>query len=656
MKISQIKISNLFTFPHLNHFSSKHGVVFDAKESSNFNILIWPNWSGKTNFLNIINQLFRVGLINEYTYDKEILESWKTNKLNNVISYQETKGKDLFKHFASLDKTSKISVSLKLNQYDFENIGFICKYYKLLNSIVKDYSALDIEFKNYNIYDFIFENEIKLDFLIDVNNGKFTISNYSELSDRMKFVLFYIQHMELIQICINIYNDFIRKSGDKKLYPLKNTFALLESERNLIDFDKVLPDLIVDSITERSNNIEMYNKGKFSSVMVGYDLFIIKLIKIVKDELQIHNKHYLTASLEEKIAIITTSSFFIEISSYIQRLLHLKLNLIIDSWDNQIHLVFVNNEWNIISFSKLSSGEKSIVMMLFSLFGYDLSNGLFIIDEPELHLHPYMLKNLVDVLKELGKKMNMQFICATHSPLLIDEQSINTVYKFSLENGKTSVVSPWNSLRASESTLIHILKFENVSKIFFINKIIMVEGETDEYFLRFFLNYLSKQPGYIGKLDNYEILNINGKWSYNKWSKFLMKFGIKSYFVWDWDNVIENHIIDPQEMHEYTELAKAHYSTNYIKKDKFYVRIISTIRDIFPKKYEYILKQINSFYSKWIFILSKWDLETYLWLRKKWLEETIIFCNKYFKYWLRNKQLESHRKEFLDIIKNIFEV
>jgi hypothetical protein len=60
----------------------------------------------------------------------------------------------------------------------------------------------------------------------------------------------------------------MRKSGDKKLYPLKNTFALLESERNLIDFDKVLPDLIVDSITKRSDNIEMYNKGKFSSVMV----------------------------------------------------------------------------------------------------------------------------------------------------------------------------------------------------------------------------------------------------------------------------------------------------------------------------------------------------------------------------------------------------
>jgi len=40
-------------------------------------------------------------------------------------------------------------------------------------------------------------------------------------------------------------------------------------------------------------------------------------------------------------------------------------------------------------------------MILISLFGYDLSNGLFIIDEPELHLHPYLLKRVVEALKEI---------------------------------------------------------------------------------------------------------------------------------------------------------------------------------------------------------------------------------------------------------------
>jgi hypothetical protein len=40
MKISQIKISNISTFPFIRHFSDKQGVIFDAKEKNNFNILI----------------------------------------------------------------------------------------------------------------------------------------------------------------------------------------------------------------------------------------------------------------------------------------------------------------------------------------------------------------------------------------------------------------------------------------------------------------------------------------------------------------------------------------------------------------------------------------------------------------------------------------
>ena len=62
-----------------------------------------------------------------------------------------------------------------------------------------------------------------------------------------------------------------------------------------------------------------------------------------------------------------------------------------------------------------------------------------------------------------------------------------------------------------ESTLVHLLKFENLSKIFFVNKIIMVEGETDAYFFDFFLQYLHKLPEWDGKVTDYEIININGK-------------------------------------------------------------------------------------------------------------------------------------------------
>jgi len=656
MKISRIKISNLFTFPYISWFHWKKGIVFDAKEKNNFNILIWPNWSGKSNFLQIINHIFRFWLIDNYFYDKTILENNEKDKFKQVIQIKKRKTKDMSKHYLSTNKPSKIGITLRLNQNDFENIAFMSKHSVLFNNILQKYSKLDINFENYNTYDLIFEHEIYLEFLVNIKNWSFKITNYKFLSKKMRFMLFYIQNIELIQICINIFNDFERPSWQKKIYSLKNTFALLESERNILhdNFWEYRP-FRIDSVANRSEDIELHKEHKFASVTVWYNLFIIKLIKLAKEKLLLEWKNYSLENPLVQLKSLKSSDYFRETAYFIKKILKLDLDIkISDNWF--LDLVFINKYGNIIYFNKLSSGEKSILMVLIALFGYDLSNGLFIIDEIELHLHPYLLKNMVDVLKEIWTKFNIQFICSTHSPTLIDEQSINNVYKFSYLDGQTNINYPGDSIRDKEATLIHILKFEHISKIFFMNKILMVEGETDEYFWRYFLNYLSKKPKYKWKIDNFEILNINWKWSYIRWNRFLKKFGIESYFIWDWDNIVENRIIDYQEMDTYINLTKQHTDSNHIKKEKFYIRVIETIKKSFPEKYEYIKSKIQNFYSRWIFILKRWDLETYLWLKRKWLEETIRFCNNNFHSWLNDEKSKKYFQEFENIVTNIFKL
>jgi hypothetical protein len=58
-------------------------------------------------------------------------------------------------------------------------------------------------------------------------------------------------------------------------------------------------------------------------------------------------------------------------------------------------------------------------------------------------------------------------------------------------------------------------------------------------------------------------------------------------------------------MDKYIKLAKQYFDTDHIKKQKFYVDIIETIKKFFPDKYEYIGHKIESFYSNGIFILSR---------------------------------------------------
>lgn len=651
MKISQIKISNISTFPFIRHFSDKQWINFDTKERNNFNILIWPNWSWKSTFLDIINQIFRVWLIKPYHYDKSILENENIDKKNLIIQ-EKVKTKKFSKNYATQWKMSKVWISIKLNQYDFENINFISEHYEDLNNIINNYSNLDIKFYENKTNNLILNNEIYLEFEI-TKNWDIIILNEENLNNWLKYILFYIKHIELIQCCINVYNDVERRPDQKKFHSLKNTFAFLKSERPFLYTQVDSNPLIIDSIWNRSNNIELNNKDKFSSVSIWYDLFVIKLLKSVRERCTNLWKDFYEIWLDEKTKLIKENPIFQEFNWYLNSLLDYSLDLNI-CLDENIYFIFKNRRWLTCSFDKMSSWEKSLIMILFSLLGYDLSNGLFVIDEPELHLHPYMLKRLVEILKIIWKRLNMQFICATHSPLLIDEQSIHNVYKFSLNEWKTSINYPVDWIRDNESSLIHILKFENISKIFFINKIIMVEWETDEYFRKHFINYLSSLPEYTWKFDDYEILNINWKWSYKKWTRFLNKFWIKWYFIWDRDNTIENNIVAPEEMSSYIQLVKNKFSSEQINKQKFYTKIIDIIKTKFPHRYKYIHSKIQSFYKDWIYILNRWDLETYLWLEKKWLEPTINFCNSKFFYRIHDEKMAQYKNEFENIVKNIF--
>ncbi|MDR0282553.1 MAG: AAA family ATPase [Candidatus Peribacteria bacterium] len=147
-----------------------------------------------------------------------------------------------------------------------------------------------------------------------------------------------------------------------------------------------------------------------------------------------------------------------------------------------------------------------------------------IIDEPELHCHPQIQKEFAFLLNNLSKLHNTQFFISTYSALFINENNITNVYRFSKEENKSSIFNPKLAIASDDAKLVHLLRYENLSKIFFVNKIIMVEGDSDLYFFSNYLRYFQEQPEREDIIGTYEIININGKGSYKSWNKFLNKF------------------------------------------------------------------------------------------------------------------------------------
>ena len=81
------------------------------------------------------------------------------------------------------------------------------------------------------------------------------------------------------------------------------------------------------------------------------------------------------------------------------------------------------------------------------------------------------------------------------------------------------------------------------------------------------------------------------------------------------------HIISQQDMQLYNQKNKQYY--RFLKKHNYPIRyrhyglLVEMLQKWYLNEYQYIIEQIESLYSKNIFLLKKGDLEAYIGIRTK---------------------------------------
>ncbi|MEC5218804.1 ABC-type branched-subunit amino acid transport system ATPase component [Actimicrobium sp. GrIS 1.19] len=127
--------------------------------------------------------------------------------------------------------------------------------------------------------------------------------------------------------------------------------------------------------------------------------------------------------------------------------------------------------------------EGSGFLQWLSVFALALSEDLDVIllDEPDAHLHPTLQQQLVEKLKEIADNRNKQIFLATHSTELIRSYEFNRILRLENRSGKylsqnEQKIGVLAGIGASHSPQLHAL--------INIRKMLFVEGESDERFLR----------------------------------------------------------------------------------------------------------------------------------------------------------------------------
>lgn len=135
----------------------------------------------------------------------------------------------------------------------------------------------------------------------------------------------------------------------------------------------------------------------------------------------------------------------------------------------------------------LGDGLQALILMLYPIFMAE-KGSIFLIEEPEMHLHPGLLSTFIRTLlrEEEIKEKELRFFFSTHSTHLLDfvYEAPEDFSLFALEqNHKSKGSSYIRQIKEKDIALLNLMGVNN-SSLFIANSSIWVEGHTDRKYIQ----------------------------------------------------------------------------------------------------------------------------------------------------------------------------
>ena len=165
---------------------------------------------------------------------------------------------------------------------------------------------------------------------------------------------------------------------------------------------------------------------------------------------------------------------------------------------------------------------------------------LLLFEEPELFLHPHLMRRLKTCLKSISETHAWQVLLSTHSPFLIDIVDNPKSLIINRRDGSAPPVAkqlnedPFDA--DTKEALRAALDFHpTVNEAFFASRVVLVEGDTELAILRHvgaYSDYFSVNKSIY---DTSTIVSCGGKWTITAIAILLNKFGIPFRIIHDCD-------------------------------------------------------------------------------------------------------------------------
>ena len=527
-------------------------------EFGRITVLIGRNSSGKTSILNAIRVIF------------ENLDTISTEKNLDVNTITEQGLRDQIRglwFYTHQNKPIKLAVSLNFDKEEGDILRDICG---LESGVEKAYIEVSIE-KNDNRITWKLQN----------------IVVYGHVTETVKIAKEALEGMKEIHSKVTKRNVDLKA---ERFNPLTQCVIVENGSVKNEEVFKSFLDIIKDKV---------YYMDTFSGTSKMADIPIKGLFTQSITPLELMN------SIRN---VIRTFALRKMLYDYLRQI---RGNIYEYEQPDRAETLTKSYEGTSLSYELFGSGDQITEGILASIISKG-KHHVFLVEEPEVHLHPAYVRSLAKVLEILANSLDVQLIIVTHSPDFIaglkDKRFVVGVRKELIETElegysttlpATIVFYPFRGGRLSESLARELGVMPGY--FLFLDTVILVEGNSDRILLQRYIDILIEKQ----LLENLPKLSYTmvpfGQRNLKELIKVLRDdYGLRVFVIADNDQQGRKAVNDAKEM-RLRENYEA-FTTNrkdilcYIKSEDFVKALDESLRENLEDNYDVVMqnKEIRS--------------------------------------------------------------
>jgi predicted ATPase len=495
MKLRRILVENVRSF-------------LEAQElniSDNISILIGPNGGGKTNLLDTISIALRLHLLKSWV--PRLNPGPDQSKRYDWIPNGAVNARLLEKHSRGASRPQRIELDIELSTSDLSNIT---KAKEEAIQVVEKAKARGL-YTGYPI-----EQASSWD-ITQLSVGQvfiYRIVNNSLQPNESQGAKTFLEYLNLFEIYTRIRSDLELEvlSTPMISLPVNRSIGGLQVSVSLANFNEYEQKRLVDAASSRS-------QGSIISLAIGQLASHYRSL-IERDNGNARKTFYSNPQVKEFTTILESLGYEWKLECINRNTNEYSIRL-----EKQGASFFVD---------KASSGEKELLIYMFAIYALNIRDALILIDEPEMHLHPRWQRLLLDLFDNLSLKSGNQFIMATHSPTFVSPSSIQYVSRIHSDQQCSKITKLSDSSLPNAKHLLNIVNSQNNERLFFADRVILVEGVSD----RILFEALSNQMKAEQKTDIIiEFVEVGGKGLFAPYETLLKACKIPYFLIADLDYV-----------------------------------------------------------------------------------------------------------------------